>query len=63
MMAQFALAKTKINPDILVYTRTETQWNVFLLKEFRTFMNNLSMNIDPYSYKHPANLVYSEEYL
>lgn len=58
--AAFA-GKSKINPDILVYTRTEKHWNVFMLKEFRTFMNNLSMNIDPYHYEHQQDLVYSED--
>ena len=61
IVSQIALAKSKVNPDVLVYTRTETQWNVFLLKEFRTFMTNISMNIDPYNYKHPETLIYSED--
>ena len=49
------------NPDILVYTRTETKWNIFLLKEFRTFMNNLNLNVDPYSFSLDRPIVYSEE--
>jgi hypothetical protein len=49
------------NPDILVYTRTETKWNIFLLKEFRTFMNNLNLNVDPYSFSLDTPIVYSEE--
>lgn len=61
IVSQVALALPKANPDVLVYTRTETHWNLFLLKEFRTFMNNLSMNIDPYNYDHGTDLVYSEE--
>lgn len=50
-----------ITPDILAYTRTQKHWNIFLLKEFRTFMNNLSMDIDPYQYQLEDNLVYSED--
>ena len=61
MLSQLVVAASKHNPDILVYTRTETQWNVFLLKEFRTFMNNLAMDIDPYSYQHNEDLIYGEE--
>jgi hypothetical protein len=48
-------------PDILVYSRTSARWNLFLLSEFRTFMNNLAMGIDPYQYNHPTSIFYSEE--
>jgi hypothetical protein len=49
------------NPDILVYTRTESRWNIFLLKEFRTFMNNLKLTVDPYSFSMETPIVYNEE--
>lgn len=61
IFAQAVFAGGQSHPDILVYSRTESQWNVFLLKEFRTFMNNLSMSIDPYRYDHQEDLVYSED--
>ena len=45
VLANICFAKDKYNPDMLVYTRLETQWNIFLLKEFRTFMNNISLDV------------------
>jgi hypothetical protein len=55
-----AQAKQK-NYDILVYSKTETQWNLFLLQEFRTFMNNFSLGIDPlHVVNDNAPLVYDE---
>lgn len=49
------------NPDLLIYTRAESKWNVFLLKEFRIFMNNLNLSVDPYSFSLDNPLLYSEE--
>ena len=56
-----AFASASLTPDILVYTKVEKDWNLFLLKEFRSFMNNLNLEIDPYSYSVSTPLIYSEE--
>ena len=48
------------NPDILVYSRTTTKWNVFLLDKFQVFMKNLNLNVDPYMYYHDQDINYDE---
>lgn len=53
------LAKT---PDILVYSKTDKEWNVFLLEEFRMFMDNVGISgIDPKNIVLSDPLIYSEE--
>ena len=55
------LASAKI-PDILVYSKSTTNWNVFLLEEFRVFMNNLNMTgVDPKNLNLSDPIIYSEE--
>lgn len=61
VLANICFAKDKINPDMLVYTRLETKWNIFLLKEFRTFMNNISLDVNPYRYVHTSDIIYGED--
>ncbi len=50
------------NPDILAYSRTDKQWNLFLLEEFRVFMTNLNMEgVDPKTLTLSDPIIYSEE--
>ncbi len=48
------------NPDILVYSKVNTEWNVFLLNKFQVFMKNLELNVDPYYYYHNDIINYDE---
>lgn len=61
VLSSFSFAKEIKIPDLLVYTKTENNWNLFLIKEFRTFMNNLNLDVDPYSFSASDPMVYSEE--
>jgi hypothetical protein len=59
LAATSSFAKT---PDILTYSRTDKEWNVFLLDEFRMFMDNVGITgIDPKNIELSDPLIYSEE--
>lgn len=49
------------NSDILVYSKLERKWNMLMLQEFRTFMNNLAMNVDPLEYTYQTPIIYDEK--
>ncbi len=57
--ASASFAKT---PDILVYSRTDKEWNIFLLEEFRMLMDNIGIHgVDPKNIELSDPIIYSEE--
>ena len=60
LFSQLSIAQE--TPDILIYSRTSSEWNVFLLEEFRILMNNIDLGyIDPKQINLSDPIIYSNE--
>lgn len=55
--SSFVSAKT---PDILVYSKTDREWTLFLVDEFKQIMDNFSIDINPYSMIYDEAIVYDD---
>ena len=48
------------HPDVMVYSKLDTKWNLFMLQELRTLMKNLSYDTDVLEYNYNEPIIYDE---